>query len=65
MKTQASWKNGLFDVPVVDSNSECVGEEPTSSPKEGSYWRRLNWSAASDEALDDSHQSWSGVKAGD
>jgi hypothetical protein len=37
MKTQASWKNGLLEVPAVDSSRECVGEEPTSSLNEASY----------------------------
>ena len=36
MNTQASWKKGLLDVPVVERSREWFGEEPTSSTKAGS-----------------------------
>jgi hypothetical protein len=58
MKTQASWKNGLFDDPAVERRRECVGEDPMSSPKVASYWRRLTWSAETEEILQRSYQSW-------
>ena len=53
MKTHASWKNGLFEDPAVESRRECVGEEPMSSPKIASYWRRVNWSAEEEETEED------------
>lgn len=56
-KTQASWKNGLLEDPDVERRRECVGNCPTSSPKEGSYCTRLTWSAGLEDVLEGLYQS--------
>lgn len=58
MKTQASWKKGLFVVPEVDIRRECCGAVPIRVLNVVSYWRRVR-SWAVEVVLGVVHQSWS------
>jgi hypothetical protein len=51
MNTHASWKNGLFEVPVVDRSRECVGDRPIISANAESYCSNTTWSLGAATAL--------------